>query len=166
VRESLKVIDAQLSDEKTAKAMLDKFSSNPNSTLDTPESLSVLLQSVFNGFQNSGIRPEMKRFCDYLETDPETGKTAGAGGQSKLNGVDWVIDRWANWPDLANPYPDDDDNDDQSADISWLWQSCTEFGELCSYPSFVSFSSPATAVHCSASTHPDLIHLHRLLPSR
>lgn len=35
-----------------------------------------------------------------METDPETNVTAGAQGWAKEKGVQWVIDRWAQWPKL------------------------------------------------------------------
>ncbi|KAH0614767.1 uncharacterized protein H6S33_000403 [Morchella sextelata] len=92
----------------------------------------------------------LRNFCDYLETDPETNVTAGAQGWAKEKGVQWVIDRWAQWPKfigMVNKYLGqncegyhgtgndgtiDCDRFDaartDSASISWAWIICSEWG--------------------------------------
>ncbi|KAI5852730.1 serine peptidase, family S28 [Morchella snyderi] len=92
----------------------------------------------------------LRNFCDYMETDPETNVTVGVQGWAKEKGVQWVIDRWAQWPKfigMVNKYMgkncegyhgtgnDKTINCDKfdaartnSESISWAWTICSEWG--------------------------------------
>lgn len=43
----------------------------------------------------------LREFCDWIETDPATGKLSSAEGWAKKKGSKWVVDRWATWPSFA-----------------------------------------------------------------
>lgn len=40
----------------------------------------------------------LREFCDWIATDPETGKLSSGDGWAKKKGGKWVADRWARWP--------------------------------------------------------------------
>lgn len=43
----------------------------------------------------------LREFCDWIATDPVTGKLSSADGWAKKKGGKWVADRWARWPKFA-----------------------------------------------------------------
>lgn len=44
----------------------------------------------------------LREFCDWIATDPVTGKLSPADGWAKKKGGKWVADRWARWPKFAS----------------------------------------------------------------
>ncbi|KAF1943831.1 hypothetical protein EJ02DRAFT_421030 [Clathrospora elynae] len=106
------------------------------------------LSSIFNTWQSYGIEGGsmgLRRFCDWIETDPESKALAPKEGWAKSKGASFTVGRWATWPLFAgnvNSYLDtncsgkqnvtgDCDLDRRSEDpasISWTWQYCTQWG--------------------------------------
>lgn len=44
----------------------------------------------------------LREFCDWIATDPDTGKVSSADGWAKTKGGKYVADRWARWPKFAS----------------------------------------------------------------
>ncbi|KAF2138273.1 uncharacterized protein K452DRAFT_234548 [Aplosporella prunicola CBS 121167] len=115
-----------------------------------------VLESIFYTWQAYGVEGGLiglRNFCDWLETDETEkpgGKTAGAKGWASTEGPQYVVDKWARYPnfvtlvnaafgtDCEGPTKRTSRHGDCSlakqtsipASISWLWQSCTEWGFL------------------------------------
>lgn len=107
------------------------------------------LTSIFNSWQSYGMDGSpwsLGEFCNWLETDPETKKTAPKEGWAKTKGAKWVVDRWASMPKFAGQVSDtfettctgdvnvkgDCDLDKPFTDpssVSWTWQYCTQWGK-------------------------------------
>jgi hypothetical protein len=120
-----------------------------------------------------GLRP----FCDWIETDPRTNKTAPAEGWAKRKDVEWTVDRWAAYKwftPMVNEYLETDCSGNVNktgkcdlnrrftdpASIAWTWQYCTEWGY---------FQSSNEGPHQLISRHNSLTHqrdiCHRQFPS-
>lgn len=128
------------------------------------------LSTIFYVWQSYGVEggaSGLRRFCDYIETDPETQELAPEEGWAKSKGAKWMTDRWATYAPFVpnvNSYLEtecsgslnttgDCDLDRKFTDpamISWTWQYCTQWGMLLSlFLSLYLFSS----------------HLYSLLPT-
>lgn len=97
-------------------------------------------------WQSFGTDGGIGEFCDWLETDPQTNKTAPAEGWAPTKGAKAVAERFATWPKLVprvnaafetnckgqNPKePVNCNLGKRVADpsgISWTWQFCSEWG--------------------------------------
>jgi hypothetical protein len=115
---------------------------------NTAATFADALTAIFGTWQSYGVdagSTGLRRFCDYIETDPSTNKTAPAAGWAASKGAKWTVDRWASWKPftpLVNSYMTTncsgslttagDCNLDlrftDPASISWTWQYCTQWG--------------------------------------
>lgn len=106
------------------------------------------LTTIFNLWQSYGVeggQVGLRRFCDFIETDPASNKTAPAEGWAKSKGAEFTVERWANipwFPTMVNNYLETNcsgqaevqGNCDLNrkftnpASISWTWQYCTQWG--------------------------------------
>lgn len=113
------------------------------------------LTTIFYLWQSYGVEggsAGLRRFCDWIETDPSTNTTAPAEGWAKSKGAKWTVDRWSKYPiftPMVNSYLETEcsgklnstGNCDLNrrftdpASISWTWQYCTQWGMLLSYTS-------------------------------
>jgi len=77
----------------------------------------------------SGNTSGIRRFCDYISTDPDTNQTSGSDGWAKEKGAKWTTNRWALYGTCANGACGTGDGLVQDSDsIAWSWQTCTELG--------------------------------------
>lgn len=103
------------------------------------------LEDLYNDWQRYGMNGHsfsLRKFCDMLETDPRTNRTAPKDGWAPTKGVKSVVDKWAvyrgNLNAAANAQcanngtsSNNCSSDDQTVDpnyVSWRWQACTEWG--------------------------------------
>lgn len=63
----------------------------------------------------------MREFCDWIATDPVTGKLSSADGWAKTKGGKWVADRWARWPKFASVVSSD--NPLHTYMVRWIYIS-------------------------------------------
>ncbi|EEP79957.1 predicted protein [Uncinocarpus reesii 1704] len=145
VRAAYKYIDAQLRHRESAARIKKLFfgeTAEQNNNGDFTQAL------IWNWatWQSAGPNGPVGQFCDWLETDPETGKTAPAEGWAPTKGGKAMAERFAAWPPLVpsiNPYfgtnckgqnpnkPTSCNLGMRNADptlISWTWQYCSEWG--------------------------------------
>ncbi|KAF2787384.1 peptidase S28 [Melanomma pulvis-pyrius CBS 109.77] len=138
------------------------------------------LTVIFYLWQSYGMEGDsnaLRSFCDYIETDPATNKTAGADGWAASKGAAWAVNRWASWKNfvpLVNGYMttncsgkstvEGDCNLDlrfeDPSSISWTWQYCTQWGF---------FQSANLGAHQLVSKYNSLAHqkdiCHRQFPT-
>lgn len=106
------------------------------------------LTTIFATWQSYGVEAGtmgLRRFCDWIETDPDTQKLAPAEGWARSKGANFTVGRWAEYPWFAsnvNTYMEtncsgranvsgDCDLNRKFTDpamISWTWQYCTQWG--------------------------------------
>ncbi|KAF1846223.1 peptidase S28 [Cucurbitaria berberidis CBS 394.84] len=106
------------------------------------------LTTIFATWQSYGVESGvtgLRRFCDWIETDPDTRTLAPAEGWAKSKGANFTVARWATYPwfaanvnnlmetecsgkanvtgncDLDRKFTD-------PASIAWTWQYCTQWG--------------------------------------
>jgi hypothetical protein len=111
------------------------------------------LSTIFYVWQSYGIEggaSGLRRFCDYIETDPGTKALAPKEGWAKGKGAKWTVDRWASYAPFVpnvNSYLETEcsgkmnvtgncDLDRRFTDpamISWTWQYCSQWG-MSSFP--------------------------------
>jgi hypothetical protein len=107
------------------------------------------LTTIFATWQSYGVEGGtmgLRRFCDWIETDPDTQKFAPAEGWARSKGAKFSVDRWADYPwftSNVNMYLETTcsgrDNIAGVCDlnrkftdpsmIAWTWQYCTQWGE-------------------------------------
>ncbi|PWY69696.1 serine peptidase, family S28 [Aspergillus heteromorphus CBS 117.55] len=148
IRAALNYIDDQLSSDETASSIKRLFFGS-GAENNTNGDFTAALTGIYGFFQNYGMAGGtggLGSFCKYLETDPNTNKTAGADGLATIYGNKFMAERWAQWPvftelvnenmdtncqmlntsrtldcDFSKPYGD-------ASAISWTWQYCSEWG--------------------------------------
>lgn len=112
------------------------------------------LTTIFATWQSYGVEGAqmgLRRFCDWIETDPETQKLAPSEGWAKSKGAAFPVARWASYPwfvSNTNTYLEtkcsgksnvtgDCDLNRKFTDpamISWTWQYCTQWGKSSHHP--------------------------------
>lgn len=55
----------------------------------------LILKMFSKTYRSTG---PLRDFCDWISTDPATGKISPAGGWAQKKGGKWSADRWAMWP--------------------------------------------------------------------
>ncbi|KAF9884391.1 hypothetical protein FE257_001791 [Aspergillus nanangensis] len=149
VQAAWQYIDSNLANNDTAVTIKQLFFGD-GAEVNNNEAFTAALGRVFDTFQSNGIAAGIKGgvqdFCNWLEVDPMTNKTAGAEGVAAAHGGKYVAERWASW-DMTTPlvnynlatnckgldqkrprtcqlesFPTDSDS------LSWTWQYCTEYG--------------------------------------
>jgi hypothetical protein len=151
IHAAVNYMDKKMENKKDAAALKTQFlglgaANNSNPTF--ADALTVIFY-LWQSYGVEGGSAGLRYFCDYIETDPATNKTAGARGQAAAKGPKWTVDRWASWKpmvELVNSYMttncsgsatvQGDCNLDlrftDPASISWTWQYCTQWGKsLC-----------------------------------
>ncbi|KAF2205504.1 peptidase S28 [Delitschia confertaspora ATCC 74209] len=108
------------------------------------------LSTVFWLWQSYGMEGGaygLRQFCDWIETDPETNKTAPASGWAPTKGANFTVNRWAAYPRftaMANDYLETECSGSMTvqgkcnldlrfsdpASVAWTWQYCTQWGFL------------------------------------
>lgn len=151
IHAALQYIDEQLSDPHTSAAVKKLFLGDEAEN-NSNEDFTTALGSLYNFFQSYGTAGtsvgSLEAFCNYLEVDPLTNKTAGPEGLAPAHGNKYLAERWASWPvftplvNLNTGANCRQDNDSLPLDcelssfltdpdsISWTWQYCTEWGFL------------------------------------
>lgn len=77
----------------------------------------------------SGYSTGIRGFCDYISTDPKTGRTSGSDGWAKEKGAEWTTKRWASYGTCADGACETGDGLVLDSDsIAWTWQTCTQLG--------------------------------------
>ncbi|KAL2796420.1 serine carboxypeptidase S28-domain-containing protein [Aspergillus keveii] len=148
IQAALEWIDEQLAQEEKAAAVKQLFF-GPGADANTNEEFTAALSGIYGYFQIHGFGGpvgSLDEFCSYLESDPETGVSAGSEGLAPTRGNQFVAEHWAAWPvftkvvndnlftncrgtnksaapicELNNP-PNEPDA------IAWTWQYCSEWG--------------------------------------
>ncbi|KAL4918698.1 serine carboxypeptidase S28-domain-containing protein [Aspergillus aurantiobrunneus] len=148
IHAALEYIDDQLSQEETAISIKQLFFGD-GAEQNSNEDFTAALDGIFGYFQTYGLEGptgSLGEFCRYLESDPETGESAGPEGLAPSLGNQYLAERWAAWPvytEVVNLNMDTNcrglDNSiapscelnkpitDADA-IAWTWQYCSEWG--------------------------------------
>ncbi|KAL3462709.1 serine carboxypeptidase S28-domain-containing protein [Aspergillus heterothallicus] len=148
IQAALKWIDEELSQEDTATAVKQLFF-GPGAEKNTNEDFTAALTGIFGYFQSHGFggpTGSLGEFCGYLESDPETGVTAGSEGLASTRGNQFLAEHWAAWPiftELVNvnlytncrglnasaaPICELNNPPNEPDAIAWSWQYCSEWG--------------------------------------
>ncbi|CAO2649839.1 Nn.00g011310.m01.CDS01 [Neocucurbitaria sp. VM-36] len=129
------------------------------------------LTTIFATWQSYGVeggQMGLRRFCDWIETDPDTQKLAPAEGWAKSKGANFTVGRWASYPwftNNVNTYLETNCSGKENiagncdlnrkftdpAMISWTWQYCTQWGY---------FQSANLGPNQLVSKHNSLLHQH------
>lgn len=170
---AVKHIDTLLDDESTAGDLKVQFLGR-NADKNTNAAFADALATIFNSWQSYGVDGGefgLRYFCDFIETDPKTNKTAPAEGWAESRGGQYVVDRWASWPAFVKlvdtTYEIDCEGPSKKAaaepecklglpftdpaTISWTYQYCTQWGFL---------QSSNLGDHQLISKHNSLEHQH------
>jgi hypothetical protein len=141
--------------DKAASAKLLESFLGLGAGKNTPATFGDALTTIFATWQSYGVDGGtygLRNFCNYLETDPATNKTAPAEGWAASKGANWTAARWASNPAftaMTNVYLETEcsgnlttqgncDLDRRFTDpsmIAWTWQYCTEWGMSRGFPS-------------------------------
>lgn len=147
IRAAYSYIDHQLSRKRKAAKIKTLFlgkGAEKNNNFD----FTAALVSVFFGWQGAGPAGDVGigAFCDWMETDPETNKTAPAEGFAPKLGAKAMANRFASWPPFVSIVNEAMDTNceglkssepaicdlgkrfNDTAMISWTWQYCSEWG--------------------------------------
>ncbi|OJD30507.1 serine family [Diplodia corticola] len=111
VRAALLHMDELLADDESAAAVKQQFL-GPNADKNSNGDFAYALSTLWFGWQSSGPKGTIAGFCDYLETrdvvaanatttNRTTTLTAGEHGWAPKMGAAWVLQKWAEWPQLA-----------------------------------------------------------------
>jgi hypothetical protein len=156
IQAAVRAMDDTMSDDNASIALKEKFlgkgaGRNPNS------GFADALASIFGQWQSYAVDGQdgnLRQFCDWISTDPSTGETSPAQGWAATKGVQYVIDRWASWPQFLNLInqgleincqgpPGIQKNVTRLAmdidcdltkpatnpdAVGWMWQYCTQWG--------------------------------------
>jgi len=149
IHAAIMYIDKEMEDQSKAAALKKQFL-GLGAEKNTHATFADALSAIFWLWQSYGLDGSpwsLGEFCNWIETDPTTGKTAPAEGFAKSKGPKYVVDRWAAWPKFVGVVNDSfttncaknatvaaDCNLDlqftSPASISWTWQYCTQWGKL------------------------------------
>ncbi|KAL2801918.1 serine carboxypeptidase S28-domain-containing protein [Aspergillus granulosus] len=148
IQAALEWIDGQLAQEDTAAAVKQLFF-GPGAEMNTNEDFTAALSGIFSFFQTYGFDGpvgSLGEFCRYLESDPETGISAGSEGLAPTRGNQFLAEQWAAWPEFtqvvngnfvtncrglntsADPICELDYLPAEPDAIAWSWQYCSEWG--------------------------------------
>lgn len=148
IHAAIQYMDKVMENPKKSAALKEQFlglgaGNNTNPTF------ADALTTPFYQWQSYGVEGGtfgLRAFCDWIETDPKTNKTAPAEGWAKSKGASFTVDRWASYQyfvDMVNTYMTTDCSGKVNvtgdcnlnlrftdpASISWTWQYCTQWGE-------------------------------------
>ncbi|PWW77979.1 peptidase S28 [Tuber magnatum] len=136
---AIRYIDDQLSRVDTSAAIKKQYlgaGAEKNSNEGFADALTYIYYS-WQSYEAEGSPANMRSFCDWISTDPETGGVSGEEGWAKSKGAKFASDRWATWQPLGtvvgnltvgrpncrldDPFPGPDA-------VSWTFQYCSEWG--------------------------------------
>lgn len=148
IHAALEHIDQQLARNETAAAIKRLFFGD-GAEVNSNEEFTGALAGIFGYFQSHGLEGgpgSLGEFCNHLEYDPLTNRTAGSDGLASIYGKRYLAQRWAAWPastELVNVNMGTncrglDQSTPQSCELSphvgspdaiaWSWQYCSEWG--------------------------------------
>ncbi|KAI1950915.1 hypothetical protein LOZ39_002905 [Ophidiomyces ophidiicola] len=145
IRAAYKYIDRELSRGDSAARIKKQFLGETAEKNNNGDFTQALIWT-YATWQSYGANGGVGDFCNWLETDPETKKTAPEEGWAPTKGAKWVTDRFATWPKLVNRInagfeinckrenpnePLDCDLGKRVAEpsgLAWTWQYCSEWG--------------------------------------
>lgn len=149
IQAAVRYMDGVLDKDKHATAKLKEQFLGPGAAKSSNAGFADALTLITARWQSYGMEGNtygLRRFCDWIETDSVTGKTAPKEGWAPSKGAKWVVDRWSTYPNFvtivndyfglecsghANKTGGDCMLDGAFKDpstISWTWQYCTEWG--------------------------------------
>jgi hypothetical protein len=148
IQAAVRYMDKIMDTDKRGAAKLKQQFLGLGAEKNSDATFADALSTIFSVWQSYGIEggaSGLRRFCDYIETDPETKKLAPKEGWSKSKGAKWTVNRWATYAPFVpnvNGYLEtncsgqlnvtgDCDLNLQFTDpasISWTWQYCTQWG--------------------------------------
>ncbi|KAG0136168.1 serine carboxypeptidase S28-domain-containing protein [Tuber indicum] len=148
---AIRYIDDQLSRADTSAAIKKQYLGR-GAENNSNEGFADALTYIYYSWQSNlteGSPANMRSFCDWVSTNPETGEVSGEEGWAKSKGAKFASDRWASWEPfgtvvnrfaptscagyygnstvgppkcrLDDPFPD-------PAAVSWTYQYCSEWG--------------------------------------
>ena len=182
IRAAVNYIDQQFEKPSVAAKLKEQFLGK-GAAKNTHATFADALSVIYATWQSYGVEggsAGLRYFCDWIETDPASNKTAGADGWAASKGAKFTVDRWANWKPfvaVVNSYLETScsgsatvegncDLDRQFTDpsmIAWTWQYCTQWGKSFPFP-FPFCSTPILS--CSFLVYQELTNMQRLLPIR
>ncbi|EAS28317.3 serine peptidase, family S28 [Coccidioides immitis RS] len=145
VRAAYKYMDSKLRRGESA-AEIKKLFLGDTAQNNTNGDFTQALIWTWATWQSQGPDGGVGQFCNWLETDPKTNKTAPAEGWAPTKGAKAVVERFAAWPGLVprvnaafetnckGENPDEPtmcNLGKRVADpsgIAWTWQYCSEWG--------------------------------------
>jgi hypothetical protein len=154
IQAAVRYMDTVMATDKRGAAALKQQFLGLGAEKNSHATFADALSTIFYVWQSYGVEggaSGLRRFCDYIETDPATKTLAPKDGWAKSKGPKFTVDRWASYAPFApnvNSYMEtecsgklnvtgDCDLNRKFTDpamISWTWQYCTQWGMLCSPP--------------------------------
>ncbi|KAF2265504.1 hypothetical protein CC78DRAFT_185923 [Lojkania enalia] len=179
IQAAVRYMDRLMERPATAAKLKEQFlglgaASNSNPTF--ADALVVIFY-LWQSYGVEGGKNSLRNFCDWIETDPATKKTAPAKGWAAIKGANYTVSRWAEYPyftDMVNTYLETKCSGDLTqkgncdlnrkftdpSSIAWTWQYCTQWGY---------FQSANLGPHQLISKYNSLIHqkdiCHRQFPT-
>ncbi|KAF2273112.1 peptidase S28 [Westerdykella ornata] len=178
INAAVRYIDNMLEKPVTAAKIKEQFlglGAADNSHATFADALGTIFYT-WQAYGPDGGKQGIGAFCDWIERDPKTNRTAGREGWATSKGAAWTVARWAAWDQfvpMVNDFMTTDCSGSQTvkgncnldlkfgdpAMISWTWQYCTQWGY---------FQSANLGPHQLLSKHNSLNHqkdiCHRQFP--
>lgn len=149
IQSAIRYMDTVMDKDQVAAAKLKVQFLGLGAANNSHATFADALSTIFWLWQSYGVEGGslgLRKFCDYIETDPTTSKLAPAEGWAKSKGAKYTIDRWASYAPFTpnvNSYLETTcsgkanvtgtcDLDRKFSDpsmISWTWQYCTQWGK-------------------------------------
>ncbi|KAK2739661.1 hypothetical protein FQN57_006494 [Myotisia sp. PD_48] len=145
IQAAYRYIDRQLERPNTAAKIKRLFLGDGAEKISNSDFTSALVVT-YASWQGYGANDDLGEFCDWLETDPRTNRTAPSMGWAWLKGEKAMAERFASWPRLAKLINSGYSTNCKGLDpetpvackiggqawdptmISWTWQYCSEWG--------------------------------------
>jgi hypothetical protein len=118
-------MEGLLANNATAAPLKSKFFGKDAATMSDHD-FAYSLAAMFFSWQSSLASGGIGNFCDRLESDTQSNKTAPAEGWAPTRGAAYVVNRLAESGEFSRVPA----NFRQYDDMSWMWQYCTQFGFL------------------------------------
>jgi hypothetical protein len=150
IQAAVRYMDEVMDKDKNATARLKEQFLGVGAADSSNAGFADALTLVTSRWQSYGIEGDtygLRRFCDWIETDPVTKRTSPKEGWASSKGAKWVVDRWSAYPNfvtIVNDYFELECSGHTNktgggncildgafkdpATISWTWQYCTEWG--------------------------------------
>ncbi|KAF2124349.1 hypothetical protein P153DRAFT_130305 [Dothidotthia symphoricarpi CBS 119687] len=148
IKAAIKYMDKVMDGSRSGAADLKTRFLGKGADANSHATFADALTTPFYLWQSYGVEGGqlgLRRFCDFIETDPASNTTAPAEGWAKPKGAKFTVDRWASMPwfaGMVNAYMETDCSGKANvtgdcdlnrrftdpASISWTWQYCTQWG--------------------------------------